>query len=60
MRVVIAAAVRTPFGSFQGALAPLKAPQLGAVVVLEAVLLAGLSGDDVGHVYMGNVLPAGM
>ncbi len=60
MRVVIAAAVRTPFGSFQGALAPLKASQLGAVVVREAVLRAGLSGDDVGHVYMGNVLPAGM
>jgi len=60
VRVVIAAAVRTPFGSFQGALAPLKASQLGAVVVREAVLRAGLSGDDVGHVYMGNVLPAGM
>jgi len=58
--VVVASAVRTPFGSFQGALAPLKASELGAVVVREAVSRAGLTGDDVGQVYMGNVLPAGM
>jgi len=60
VRVVIASAVRTPFGSFQGALAPLKASQLGAAVVREAVLRAGLEPEAVGHVYMGNVLPAGM
>lgn len=60
MRVVIAAAVRTPLGSFQGALAPLKASELGAAVVREAVVRAGLSGDDIGQVYLGNVLPAGM
>lgn len=60
MRVVIAAAVRTPFGSFQGGLAPLKASELGAVVVREAVARAGLSGEEVEQVYLGNVLPAGM
>ena len=60
MRVVIAAAVRTPFGSFQGVLAPLKASKLGAAVVREAVSRAGLSAEDIEHVYMGNVLPAGM
>jgi acetyl-CoA C-acetyltransferase len=60
VRVVIAAAVRTPFGSFQGALAPLKASELGAAVVREAVARAGLRGDDIGQVYLGNVLPAGM
>ncbi|CAA9581088.1 MAG: 3-ketoacyl-CoA thiolase @ Acetyl-CoA acetyltransferase [uncultured Truepera sp.] len=60
LKVVIASAVRTPFASFQGALAPLKASELGAVVVCEAVSRAGLTGLDVEHVYLGNVLPAGM
>lgn len=60
MRVVIASAVRTPFGSFQGALSPLRASELGAVAVREAVSRAGLSGADVAQVYLGNVLPAGM
>lgn len=52
--------MRTPFGSFQGALAPLKASQLGAAVVREVVSRAGLMGNDVEHIFMGNVLPAGM
>ena len=60
MRVVIASAVRTPLGSFLGGLAPLKASELGAVVVREAVSRAGLTGEDIEQVYMGNVLPAGM
>ena len=60
MKVVIVGAARTPFGSFQGALSPLKASELGAVAVREAVSRAGLTGTDVEQVYMGNVLPAGM
>ena len=60
MPVVIASAVRTPIGAFQGALAPLKASQLGAAVVREAVTRAGLAPADVDLVLMGNVLSAGM
>jgi acetyl-CoA C-acetyltransferase len=58
--VVIASAARTPLGSFQGTLAPLKASQLGATVVREAVRRAGLETDGIDLVVMGNVLPAGM
>ena len=60
MPVVIASAVRTPIGAFQGALAPLKASQLGAAAVREAVTRAGLAPADVDLVLMGNVLSAGM
>ncbi len=60
MNVVIASAVRTPFGSFQGTLSPLKASQLGASAIKEAVRRAGVEHNEVGTVYMGNVLPAGM
>lgn len=59
MTVVIASAVRTPIGAFQGAFAPLKAGQLGAVAVKEAVRRAQLSPDDVDLVLLGNVLQAG-
>ena len=59
-KVVIVGAARTPFGSFQGALSQLKASELGAVAVRAAVSRAGLTGADIGQVYMGNVLPAGM
>ena len=57
--VVIVSAVRTPIGSFQGALASLTAPQLGAIVIKEAVSRAGIKPEDVCEVIMGNVLPAG-
>ena len=60
MNVVIAAAVRTPVGAFQGAFSSLKASELGAVVVEEVVERAGLGADDVDLVLMGNVLSAGM
>jgi len=59
MTVVIASAVRTPIGAFQGAFAPLKAGQLGAVAVKEAVRRAQLAPDDVDLVLLGNVLQAG-
>ena len=58
--VVICSAVRTPIGSFQGALSPMSASDLGGVVVDEAVKRAGAKRGDVERVFMGNVLPAGM
>ena len=60
MGIVIASAVRTPVGAFQGALSPLKASQLGAAAVRAAVERAGVGVDAVDLVLMGNVLPAGM
>lgn len=60
MTVVIAAAVRTPIGSFQGAFRSLKASELGAVAIKEAVRRAQVDPADVGLVVMGNVLSAGM
>jgi acetyl-CoA C-acetyltransferase len=58
--VVISSAVRTPIGSFQGALAAFSASDLGALVVREAVQRAGAQPEQVERVYMGNVLSAGM
>jgi acetyl-CoA C-acetyltransferase len=56
---VILSAVRTPTGRFLGSLKGFTAPQLGAIVVKEAVARAGLSPDQVDEVIMGNVLSAG-
>jgi acetyl-CoA C-acetyltransferase len=58
--VVLCSAVRTPIGSFQGALSALSASDLGAVVVAEAVKRAGARPDDVERAILGNVLPAAM
>jgi acetyl-CoA C-acetyltransferase len=58
--VVIASAVRTPIGSFQGALSSLSASRLGAVAVKEAVKRAGAEPEQIERVIMGNVLSAGM
>ena len=58
--VVICSAVRTPIGTFQGALSSFSASELGAVVVAEAVKRAGAKPDDVERVILGNVLPAAM
>jgi acetyl-CoA C-acetyltransferase len=58
--VVIVGAARTPIGSFQGELAPLKAPELGKVAIAEALKRAGASPADVNEVFMGCVLPAGV
>jgi acetyl-CoA C-acetyltransferase len=58
--IVIAGAVRTPIGSFQGALSSLSASDLGAVVLREAVKRAGATPEQVERVIMGNVLSAGM
>ena len=58
--VVIISGCRTAVGKFQGSLTDLSAPQLGAVVVREAVKRAGLPSDQVDECIMGNVLPAGL
>jgi acetyl-CoA C-acetyltransferase len=58
--VVIVAAARTPVGRFQGGLAPLRAPQLGAVAVKEAIRRAGIEPGAVDEVILGCVLPAGL
>jgi len=58
--VVIVSAVRTPVGSYLGSLSSLKAPELGAIVIKEAVKRAGIKPEDVSEVIMGCVLPAGI
>ncbi len=58
--VVIISGCRTAVGKFQGALSDLSAPQLGAIVVREAVKRAGLNPDQIDECIMGNVLPAGL
>ncbi|HXU72884.1 MAG TPA: acetyl-CoA C-acyltransferase [Polyangia bacterium] len=58
--VVIVGAARTPIGSFQGELAPVKAPELGKAAIVEALRRAGVSPNDVNEVFMGCVLPAGV
>ncbi len=57
--VVIVAAVRTPIGSFSGALAALPAVKLGSAVIKGAVEKAGLNPEDVNEVLMGMVLQGG-
>ena len=57
---VIVSAVRTPTGKFLGGLKSFTAPQLGAMVVKEAVRRAGIDPGDVDEVIMGNVVAAGL
>ena len=57
--VVIVSAVRTPVGSFNGALSSLPAHELGKVAITAAVERAGIASADVGEVIMGQVLQAG-
>jgi len=56
---VIISAVRTPTGRFLGVLKDLKATDLGAMVVREAVARAGIDGSTVDECIMGNVIQAG-
>src|SRR5258708_32535476 len=58
--VVIVSGVRTPIGKFQGSLSELSAPQLGAMVVREAVSRAHLEPKQVDECIMGNVVSAGL
>ncbi len=56
---VIVSAVRTPLGSFNGALGNIGATDLGAVAIREAVKRAGIDKQAVNEVIMGQVLPCG-
>lgn len=56
---VIASACRTPIGKFLGALAPKTAPDLGAIVVREAVSRSGIDPETIDEVVMGQVVQAG-
>lgn len=58
--VVIVGAARTPIGAFQGALASMTAPQLGAVAIKAALERAGVDPSQVNEVVMGCVLQAGV
>ncbi|MGQ3039752.1 MAG: acetyl-CoA C-acyltransferase [Brevundimonas sp.] len=58
--VVICSFARTPMGGFQGALAGVKATDLGAAAVKAAVERAGVAPEKVDQIYMGCVLPAGL
>jgi acetyl-CoA C-acetyltransferase len=57
---VIVAAARTPIGKFLGSLAPLPAPELGAVAIRAALERAGVPADEVQEVIMGNVIQGGV
>ena len=58
--VVVVGLSRTPQGAFQGALASLSAPQLGAIAIQAALVRSGVRPDLVGEVIMGHVLQAGV
>lgn len=56
---VLVAGARTPIGKLLGALSPLSAPGLGAIAVAAAQERAGIGGDQVDAVILGNVVQAG-
>ena len=58
--IVIVSAARTPLGGFQGSLASLTAPQLGAQAIAAALARSGLPAEAIDEVLMGCVLPAGL
>lgn len=57
--IVLVSVARTPMGSMMGALSGLAAHELGSVVIKAAIERAGIQGDSVDEVIMGNVLQAG-
>lgn len=59
-QVYIISAVRTPLGSFGGALAGISATKLGAAAIKGALAKAGLDGKEVQEVYMGSVMQANL
>jgi acetyl-CoA C-acetyltransferase len=58
--VVIISGCRTPVGKFQGSLSDFRAPELGAIVVREAVKRAGIDANIIDECIMGNVVSAGL
>jgi acetyl-CoA C-acetyltransferase len=57
---VIVSAVRTAQGKFDGALKTFSAPQLGGIVINEAIQRAGIQPTEINEVIMGNVVSAGL
>ena len=57
--VIIAAAVRTPIGTFKGSLKNIKADQLGSIVIKELINRANIDPKDINEVILGQVLTAG-
>lgn len=57
--VFIVGAARTPIGKFLGGLSTLKASELGAIAIKEALVRAGITGNDVDEVIMGHVVQGG-
>ena len=58
-KIVIASACRTAIGKFGGTLKDVPAADLGSIVIKEAIARAGISAEQVDHVYMGCVIQAG-
>ena len=56
----IYSALRTPIGAFNGALAPVSAPDLTAMIIPESLKSAGLQPEDIDEVLLGNVVSAGL
>ncbi|MCH8904073.1 MAG: acetyl-CoA C-acyltransferase [Bacteroidetes bacterium] len=59
-KVYIVAAVRTPIGSFGGSISSLTATDLGAIAIKSSLQKAGVKPEDVGEVFMGNVLSSNL
>jgi acetyl-CoA C-acetyltransferase len=57
---VIVSAARTPVGRFLGGLAPLRAPELGAIAIRAALARAGVGASEIEDVILGNVLQGGV
>jgi len=58
--IVIVSACRTAIGKFGGSLAGIPAPRLGAIVIAEVIRRAGISGENIDEVIMGQVLQSGL
>ena len=58
--VYIVSAVRTPIGSFGGALSTVPATMLGAAAIKGAIAKAGIKPEVIDEVFMGNVLQANL
>lgn len=58
--VYLAGGVRTPFGSFNGSLASVTAPELGSIVIREALRRSNVDPKEVDEVLFGNVIGAGI
>ncbi len=58
--VYVVEALRTPFGSFGGALKDIEAPVLASEVIKEMLKRTGLNGDAFDEIILGEVLPAGV